>query len=121
MKLYDLLFNQIDKCPICSSEKRLVEGKSVCNRYSEEIAKILNTTEEDLIDNMLNLRCINCNVGYKNIWFKQGVYYKVFIESSPYHPQGWDSLSDSFTAIKFIENISTLQKHFNTPKPLTTF
>jgi len=103
-------FYSVNKCPICDSTNFDIENKNIKNRYSEEVSRLLNISEEKLIDTLLSIRCNNCNLGYKNLWFKKDVYYEIFINSSPYHPQGWDSVSSAFTKKRFIKSINLLQE-----------
>lgn len=101
---------KVEECPVCGKKEYKEENKHIKNRYSEEIARILKVDEEVLLDSIKNIRCPKCNLGYKNWWFKPEFYYKVFVQTVPSHPTGWDVVNGEYSKERFINEVVSLEK-----------
>jgi hypothetical protein len=98
----------VEACPVCGSRNRVDDVEHKKNRYSEEIAALLDMDEDELLQSIRCVRCQDCDLGYKDWWFKPDFYYRVFVEAAPTHPHGWDAVSGAFTPKAFEEAVRTL-------------
>lgn len=98
----------VDRCPVCGSSERAAGPPQQRNRYSEEIAGLLDVEEEELLGAIRDVRCRQCGLGYKDWWFKPDFYYKVFVDAAPLHPRGWDAVLEKFTPARFQVEVERL-------------
>ncbi len=84
-------FTKFNSCPLCNSKKRSVTKYPYKHRYAEQISKILNIDLNTLIKKTQNVKCNNCGLIYKSLWFKKELYKLIFNKYVPVHPKGWDS------------------------------
>lgn len=84
-------FTKFNSCPLCNSKKRSVTKYPYKHRYAEQISKILNIDLNTLIKKTQNVKCNNCGLIYKSLWFKKELYKSIFNKYVPVHPRGWDS------------------------------
>ncbi len=84
-------FTKFNSCPICNSKKRSIARYSHKHRYAEQISRILNIDLNTLIKKIRNVKCNNCGLIYKSLWFKKKLYKSLFNKYVPVHPKGWDS------------------------------
>jgi hypothetical protein len=113
----NFLFEQ-KKCPLCSNLKYKYSHKTYKNRYSEDIARYLKTTEEEIFRNCYNVECTNCKIIYKKIWFKKKVLELFYKNVFPKHEKGWDSFTNGFSKRNFLRLINKIKlnnekKNFN--------
>lgn len=78
MKLFNKKIYKVNKCPLCKSPKRKLHGRCNKNLYSEFLSKIIGISEEDLIKKINNYQCSNCNLIYKNFWFRDNILKNLF-------------------------------------------
>lgn len=107
----------VEQCPVCGSPERAPDVPQKKNRYSEELAALLETDEEELLRAIQCVRCRDCGLGYKNWWFKPEVYYRVFVESAPMHPRGWDAVSGKYTPEQFVREVELLRSALDCNDP----
>ena len=84
-------FTKFNSCPLCNSKKRSIARYSHKHRYAEQISRILNIDLNTLIKKIRNVKCNNCGLIYKSLWFKKKLYKSLFNKYVPVHPKGWDS------------------------------
>lgn len=95
----------VRRCPVCDSAASTLHTEHKRNRYSEEIARLLAVSEDELLRAISCVRCDCCELGYKNWWFKPEFYYRVFVEAAPTHPHGWDAVPGRFSPVRFLEAV----------------
>ena len=88
---------EINLCPLCNKKKRSKYNKTYYNRYTDEISKILNVAATLLMQNIKNVKCDNCGLLYKKNWFTRNALNQIFSKNVPYHPTGWDKISNKFS------------------------
>jgi hypothetical protein len=98
----------VERCPVCQSTEFREVGRQQRNRYSEEIAALLDVDEDELLGAIRDVRCQACGLGFKDWWFKPEFYYKVFVEAAPVHPRGWDAALDIFNPHRFVAEVERL-------------
>lgn len=108
-QLLEQVFVRVDRCPVCDSPDREFHVESKKNRYSEEVALLLNVDEGAILDAVQSVRCRACGLGYKNWWFKPEYYHRIFIEAAPSHPHGWDCVSGDFRPERFVAEVDALR------------
>ena len=84
-------FTKFNSCPICNSKKRRIARYPYKHRYAEQISRILNIDLNTLIKKTQNVKCSNCGLIYKSLWFKKEFYKSLFNKYVQMHPRGWDS------------------------------
>ena len=97
--------NETFCCPLCGSENRSSHSHPKKNLYSEKISGLLEADEQELLSVLENLICNECGLIYKKNWFKPEVLKKLFNESVPLHPRGWDTLSGRFNSQTFYKEL----------------
>lgn len=75
------------------------------NLYSEQLARITNTPESQLLSEISNVECVACSLIYKSRWFHTDVIAELFSRAVPIHPRGWDVISKRFTHANFSAEI----------------
>lgn len=98
----------VERCPVCGAAEHTEVGRQQKNRYSEEIAGLLDVDEDELLGAIRDVRCDTCGLGFKDWWFKPDFYYKVFVEAAPVHPRGWDAALEKFTPERFAAEVDRL-------------
>ena len=109
-------FNYFNSCPNCGSKKNSQTKLGYSNRYLEEISKYLKINEKELNFQSRNVKCSNCDLIYKNKWFKKKYLESIFNKLIPTHPKGWEKLSKSFSKLNFSKKIKSLIKIIRTKK-----
>ena len=99
-------FKLIDRCPLCNSKKFSQKIYNYPNRYSEQISKILNIEEDFLIKELFNYKCANCELVFKNKWFKKKILQNLYKNIIPLHPKGWDTNSNRFSKTIFQKDLN---------------
>ncbi len=69
------------------------------------LAELAGTSEDQLLDKLVNVECSRCGVLYKQQWFPREVLARLFAERVPSHPKGWDVLSGRFTPDNFLREV----------------
>ena len=105
-----IFFKEINKCPLCSSKSYAEYSKTYSNRYSEQIAKYLKISEDDLINKIYNVKCKNCDLIYKKNWFKNSFLIKLYCKIIPTDPKGWDTISKRFSSKNFLKEVKIYLK-----------
>jgi hypothetical protein len=99
------VLHTIGACPLCGSNKRRPHSRALPNLYSEKLANLTGMDETELIDCLPNVACSNCGLIYKRRWFAREVLEELFRNAVPWHPKGWDAVSDRFTADNFFSEL----------------
>jgi len=88
----------VDACPLCGCAYGQLHSVPEANLYSEFLARLIRIEEQQLLLRLKNWRCNNCWLIYKKQWLKRAVLKRLFEESVPDHPRGWDVIGSRFTA-----------------------
>ncbi len=92
---------QITGCPLCKHHESRFHSYSLPNLYSEKIAEMLGTPEDEIIKAHANVECVNCGLIYKKQWFNSSALNTLFRSYVPTHPKGWDVVSGRFSVDNF--------------------
>ena len=96
---------EVQRCPLCGSSNRQAHSQAVPNLYSEKLAALTGIDESELIERMPNVSCDDCGLIYKRRWFPRSRLETLFREGVPWHPKGWDAVSDRFSADNFFAEL----------------
>ena len=99
----------VSKCPLCGSCARDSHSTASPNLYSEKLAALSGMEESALVDAAPNVQCRSCGLIYKSRWFARSLLEALFHESVPWHPKGWDAISDRFTPENFFAELERYQ------------
>lgn len=113
MKLFNKKIYKVNNCPLCKSPKRKLHGRCNKNLYSEFLSKIIKVDEENLIDYIKDYKCLNCNLIYKNYWFKDEVLLELFSRKILLHPKGMDIHKNNFNKKSFLNEIKKFRFYYN--------
>ena len=100
------MFKIIKKCPLCGSKKKARIIKNKKNIYSHFLAKILNLSEDYILNNMINFQCFQCDLIYKKKWLSGKYIKKIYSDYQPTHPGGLNTIKKNFGKKKFISLIN---------------
>jgi hypothetical protein len=92
------LFQDVEACPVCGSQARHHHSQPGRNLYSEKLATQLGEDEDELLASFANVACEQCQLIYKQRWFSASQLQRLFSETVPTHPRGWDVQSGRFSA-----------------------
>lgn len=101
--------NYVGTCPLCQSGSASSHSAPNPNLYSEMLADLTGTCEEDLLERVANVQCSDCGLIYKQQWFPQEQLIRLFRERVPSHPKGWDVLSGRFSPENFQAEVSAYE------------
>ena len=113
IKLFKKKIYKINICPLCKSPEAKYHSESNKNLYSEFLSKIIGISEEDLIKKLNNYQCLNCNLVYKNFWFRKNILKNLFLKKIKIHPKGMDIHNNNFNKKFFLNEIKKLKKYYN--------
>ena len=118
IKLFKNKIYKINICPLCKTSKAKYHSECNKNLYSEFLSKIIGISEEDLIKKINNYQCSNCNLIYKNFWFKDNILKNLFLKKIKIHPKGMDIYNKNFNKNFFLKESKKLKKYYNKNLPL---
>ena len=113
IKLFKKKIYKVNNCPLCKSSKKKLHSQCKKNLYSEFLSKIIKVEEESLIRYIKNYKCSNCDLIYKNYWFKDEVLKELFSKKILLHPKGMDIHSNSFNKKNFLNEIKKFKYYHN--------
>ncbi len=105
--------NEINSCPLCTSNETTFHSYSLGNLYSEKIANHLGIPESHLLESIYNVQCGYCSLIYKNKWFTNDLLDTLFTQLVPSHPKGWDVVSGRFTISNFYGELEMFETAIN--------
>lgn len=103
----------VNSCPLCKSRNFKDYNYYYVNRYTEEFANYFKLDQSDLMRIFQQKICQNCNLVFKERWFKDKVLRTIYSHQVPVHPNGWDIYSKKFSKKNFINNLNKLKKKNN--------
>ena len=104
------MFISIEACPLCECSDFLSQKPAAPNLYSEKIALNLGISEGELLQQIPNVRCVNCDLAYKKKWFSEEVLNRLFSDLIASHPKGWDTVSKRFTYENFYREVTEFER-----------
>jgi hypothetical protein len=113
IKLFRNKIYEVNNCPLCKSSKKKLHSHCNKNLYSEFLSKIIKVDEENLIKYINNYQCLNCDLIYKNFWFKDKVLSDLFSKKILSHPKGMDIHKNNFNKKFFFNELKKLKHYYN--------
>ena len=104
------MFISIEACPLCGCSDFLSQKPAAPNLYSEKIALNLGISEVELLQQIPNVRCLNCDLVYKRQWFSEEVLNRLFSKDIASHPKGWDAVSERFSYENFYRELREFER-----------
>jgi len=99
------VLQEVQRCPLCGSSERQAHSQAKPNLYSEKLVALTGIDESELIECMPNSSCDSCGLIYKRRWFPRSHLEALFRDAVPWHPKGWDAISDRFSADNFFSEL----------------
>jgi len=99
------VLRKVRRCPLCGGSERQTHSQAKPNLYSEKLAALTGIDESELIELIPNVSCDSCGLIYKLRWFPRRRLEALFREGVPWHPKGWDAVSDRFSADNFFTEL----------------
>ena len=60
----------IGHCPLCAGKRFDTSSTATANLYSEQLAVLIGCNETDLLQALVNRRCLTCGLWSKPLWLQ---------------------------------------------------
>lgn len=112
IKLFKNKIYKINNCPLCKTSKAKYHSECNKNLYSEFLSKIIDVSENDLINKISNYQCSKCSLIYKKFWFRDKILNTLFLKKIKVHPKGMDIHNKNFNKKFFLNEIKKFKKSY---------